>query len=316
MGAFRLLLAAMVVINHSGGTFNNTFLPGVAAVVVFFMISGYAITGLIQNRFPEADSAKFFFLERFVRLAPQYYFWLIISIYCSVYLQLPYYSINLNGFYPYGIFSYISLIPLALQSYIDPSYRVYTHVMAQASTLAIEISFYILSPWVLKSRKLSWIAAVVGLCIFASTALKVLPENIYTYYTSPGPVIFFILGSFLYKKEWTSLLTFSTALVSILILGLPQGFNMEFLVGVLIGVPILIFLTKIPTNKFDQALGAASYGVYLSHVVVIAVLSLWLGNEHPPLFRVYAVIISIFVGGCSFYLIERPLIPFKRSLKK
>lgn len=315
LGTFRLLLAAMVVTSHTGGNFGNTFLPGVAAVVVFFMISGYAITGLLQKRFPDTKSASSFYFERFIRLAPQYYFWLAIAFFFSLYLKLSQWSsINTNGFIPYGLFSYLTVVPLGLQAYLDPAFRVYTHSMAQAATLGIEITLYVCSPWILKNRKLSWGVALICLGIFASTALKLLPENIYTYYTSPGPMIFYLLGSFLYRKDWASLTIFTTAVIIILLLGMPQGFNKEFLVAVIIGLPILILLVRYPANKLDSALGDASYGVYLGHGVVIAIMTFYLGSEHPPAFRIAAIITSCFLGWISFYIVERPTVSYRRRL--
>jgi peptidoglycan/LPS O-acetylase OafA/YrhL len=265
-GTLRLVLAAMVALSHIGGNFGNLW-NGVVAVVIFYMISGYAMTGLLQSRFPRTKAAPTFYLERIVRLAPQYYFWLVFALFTSLYLKWYPYSLNMKDFIPYGIFAYFTVVPLGLQSYLG---SVNTLILPQATTLGIEITLYVFSPWILKSRKLSWIAAMICLGIFAATALEILPENIFTYFTSPGPMIFYLLGSFLYRKDWTSLGIFSVALISILLFGLPQRFNMEFLLGVIVGLPIMFGLMRFPPNKFDLALGDASYGLFLGHGVIFS----------------------------------------------
>ncbi len=264
LGTFRLILAASVALSHIGVNWGDIWIS-VIAVVIFYMISGYAMTGLILTRFSDQKRFSRFYLERVVRLAPQYYFWLAFAIITSVCLKWYPYEINLAGFVPYGLFSYITVIPLGMQRYFG---SVDALVMPQATTLGIEISFYIISPWLLQSRKLSWIASLICLGVFLMTMLEILPANIFTYFKTPGPMIFYLLGSFLYKKDWLSLGAFTVALVAMLVIGLPQRFNMEFLLGLIIGLPIILFLIQFPANKLDSALGNASYGCYLGHGVV------------------------------------------------
>ena len=312
-GTLRLVLAAMVALSHIGGNFGNLW-NGVVAVVIFYMISGYAMTGLLHSRFPETRAVSTFYLERIVRLAPQYYFWLAIALFFSLYLKWYPYSVDTKGFIPNGIFSYLTVVPLGLQRYLGP---VNALILPQATTLGIEITLYVFSPWILKSSKLSYIAALICLGVFAATALEILPENIFTYYTSPGPMIFYLLGSFLYRKEWISLSIFSVALISILLFGLPQRFNMEFLLGVIVGLPIMFGLMRFPPNKFDSALGDASYGCFLGHGVVFFTMQHYLGvTEYKTQFRFIAIILACLVGWLSFYYVEKPSVFFRRQLKK
>lgn len=232
-GTLRLLLAAMVVASHVGVAPWGLWI-GVTAVIIFFLLSGYAMTGLLEKRFPETRFASTFYLERFVRLAPQYYFWLALSLFLL--LCFKWQPLKMASFVPYDLLAYLAVVPLGLQRYLG---SVDTLVMPQASTLGIEITLYAFSPWILKSRQLSWIAGLLCLSVFGATAIDLLPANIYTYYTSPAPMIYFLLGSFLYKKDWISMAVFASALVAILCYGLPQRFNVEFLVGIVVGLPLL-----------------------------------------------------------------------------
>ena len=311
-GTLRLILAAMVALSHIGGNFGNVW-NGVVAVVIFYMISGYAMTGLLRARFPKTNAAPTFYFERIVRLAPQYYFWLAFALFFSLYLKWYWYSVDTKGFIPYGIFAYLTVVPLGLQSYFG---SVDALTLPQATTLGIEITLYVFSPWILKSRKLSWGAASACLGIFVATTVDILPPNIYTYFTSPGPMIFYLLGSFLYQKDWKSLGIFTTALITILLFGLPQRFNLEFLLGVIVGLPVMIVLTRFSANKIDSALGDASYGCFLGHGIVFVTMTHYLGvTEYTTSFRILATILACLMGWLAFYLVERPTVSFRRRLK-
>src|SRR5262245_54330091 len=75
VGAFRLFLASAVVVAHMKcNLFGLHF--GVSAVVCFYAVSGYAMAGLLQFAYPSLRYAPTFYLDRWLRLAPQYYFYL------------------------------------------------------------------------------------------------------------------------------------------------------------------------------------------------------------------------------------------------
>lgn len=70
IGTLRLLLAAMVATSHTIPS-PPQFQLGVPAVIVFFLLSGYAMrVELISKRFPRPEMARSFYLERFIHLAP------------------------------------------------------------------------------------------------------------------------------------------------------------------------------------------------------------------------------------------------------
>lgn len=313
-GMLRLVLEAMVALSHLGVTLDGLWI-GVIAVVIFYMISGYAMTGLLQSRFPREIDAPVFYIERIVRLVPQYYLWLAIALFSSLFLKIYPYEINTQGFYPYGIFSYLMVWPLGLQRYIG---SVNALILPQATTLGIEITFYMLSPWILKNKIFSWGCALIGLSIFIGTAFSFLPENIYTYYTSPGPIVFYLLGSFVYQKKWIQMGILAIVLLIILVIGLPQRFNLEFMVGLITGLPLLIVLARFPSNNIDSAFGDASYGCFLAHGIVFFAMSNWFHmpiSEFTASLRIAAIVLSCLVGWISFYGVERPTIPFRRRIK-
>jgi peptidoglycan/LPS O-acetylase OafA/YrhL len=309
-GTLRLVLAAMVAASHLGINLPDIWL-GVVAVVVFFMLSGFAMTGLLYERFDGPQFSPNFYLERFIRLAPQYYLWLGIASILALFLQWN--SVKMEGFLPYGLLAYLTVIPLGLQQYLGP---VDTLILPQATTLGIEITLYIFSPWILKNRLLSWAIATLCLAIFLATALGALSSNTYTYYNAPAPMIFYLLGSFIYKRDWQSMSFFSAALLGILLLGLPQRFNPEFISGLTLGIPLLVVLASYKSSRTDTALGNASYGCFLGHSVVFVVTKHITGTQILPLsVKLFAIAVACVIGYLSFLLVEKPTVPWRKRLR-
>src|SRR5665647_1194548 len=71
LGTYRLLLALAVALSHAGfmlGPLN----PGVIAVVGFYLVSGYVMTGLLRNHYAAVARVPKFYLDRALRLLPHY----------------------------------------------------------------------------------------------------------------------------------------------------------------------------------------------------------------------------------------------------
>ena len=71
LGSLRLLLALTVALSHANfriGSLN----PGVVAVIGFYLISGYVMAGLIRRHYQQPGKALAFYLDRAIRLLPQY----------------------------------------------------------------------------------------------------------------------------------------------------------------------------------------------------------------------------------------------------
>lgn len=313
-GTLRLILAVLVATSHlQGGVVGGVWI-GVSAVVVFFMISGYAMTGLIQSRFTAPGSAALFYKERFIRLAPQYYLWLAVALFIT--LGLHWAHLNMAGFIPAGLLEYLTVMPMGLQWYL---FIQQTHVMPQVTTLGIEITFYVFSPWILRNRYLAALATLVGLSMFGMTAAGYLPVNIYTYYQSPGPIVFFMLGHYLYRHNWKALSVSTGILAAIMVSGPMQHFNLDYLVGMALGLPSLLVLRRYRSTKLDAALGNASYGCFLSHTTFIYAAMHFTGTEDPAalpaMIKVAVVILGSLAGYASYVLVERPTLKFRRRLR-
>lgn len=259
-GGFRLVLATIVAVFHAGYAPGGYWI-GISAVIGFYILSGYAITALLLSRFTQPASYLTFYWERLVRLAPQYYLWITIAAILTSVFHLSMSSAPWRPLDAQSLTMYTLLAPLAFITYF-PTLS-FTPLITHAVSLAIEVTFYALAPWIFIRRIPGYIAACVSLGIFLATALGSLPPFVYTYLATPGPLIFVMLGNFIYRRDWSALIISTVALTATL---LPlQKFDAELLIGVAICLPAVLFFGRFRSGRLDQALGNASYGCFLCH---------------------------------------------------
>ena len=310
-GTLRLALAILVLLSHTGLSL-GPFEIGNAAVVVFFVISGYAITGLLATRFRAGRRLVPFCCERFVRLAPQYYLWLAAA--ALVYFGLGWGRLDTSGFIPYGLLAYLTVVPLGLQGYTG---TVDTWLMSQASTLGVEITFYGAALWLVGSRGASLGCGLACLGVFVATDLGALPPGLYTYYTSPGPLPLFVAGSFLYRRDWVALAALGVPFLCVLAFAPSVPFNKEFLLGALLGVPGVALLARVKPRAGDARLGDASYGCYLGHITLNTCILHLAGagaEGFTPGLRALAVLAGAAGGYAGYLLVERPTVACRRRI--
>lgn len=71
MGIIRLLLAISVLISHTSTIFGFGFVGGQAAVQAFFIISGFYMAFILNEKYiGENNSYKLFITNRLLRLYP------------------------------------------------------------------------------------------------------------------------------------------------------------------------------------------------------------------------------------------------------
>ena len=81
MGLIRTLLAISVVLAHSSPIFGIKLVGGQVAVQAFYMISGFYMTLVLNEKYVGANKAyKLFITNRLLRLWPVYWTVLVVSI--------------------------------------------------------------------------------------------------------------------------------------------------------------------------------------------------------------------------------------------
>jgi peptidoglycan/LPS O-acetylase OafA/YrhL len=326
MGTLRALLAISVIFAHTRtpGIWGWTIVGGDVAVQCFYVVSGFFITLILNEKYVTSQDNRAFYINRGIRIYGLYFLCLL--------LYLP---VDLAGFLKadkgaiafwvqyfhqfktwdalYLIFANIFLFGLDYTSFLrlahsglqwtsnfhlyQPGVYNFT-VIPQAWTLSLELSFYLIAPFIVRLRT-RWIILISG----ASLVLRIaghfggLQADPWGYRFFPFELSMFLAGSLAYRAY--SVLQpmhipkiYQAAAFSIFpMIALYQfygsaeqnyfTFGKILLFLVLLGcLPLLFRATK--NSHIDRFLGELSYPIYLVHVAVLNVV----GNI-PQLSRGY-----------------------------
>lgn len=225
MGILRSILAIAVIVYHSYKLFGLRMCGGQVAVESFYMISGFYMALILNEKYVGAGSYRKFILSRFYRIFPVYWIVLaaafLLSVIGYVFFDHPYYLARYLSNYQclsgttifYFILENCIVIGqdvfyfLRLDDYCHPhlTYNVlsYKHtgyqylLVPQAWTISIECMFYLIAPF-LVTKKVKWQIAwvILGLsCKYFFDQHYNLCYDPWTYRFFPFELPFFIAGS-------------------------------------------------------------------------------------------------------------------------
>jgi peptidoglycan/LPS O-acetylase OafA/YrhL len=248
MGIFRLLLAFSVLAGHTHGHgfFGLGMLDRELAVQSFFVISGFYMGLVLNEKYIQPNSYWIFIQQRFLRLYPTYLIILciVVSLEVLVYLLTSKTSGN-TGFskliaYPqcfssWGIFIYafanlfifgqdilfflhqdITTGQLYLSGHSIPGSISCAEFRLNPPswTIAVELTFYLVAPFLVR-RALPLQLTVLALSFFLRTTLYYMMGNeghLWVYIFSPSELFFFMAGSVgyhLYRNHRSSMENFA-----------------------------------------------------------------------------------------------------------
>jgi peptidoglycan/LPS O-acetylase OafA/YrhL len=231
MGALRFLLAIAVIFAHAGLFMGFGLVGGDGAVETFFIISGFYIALILNEKYIKAnDSYQLFITNRFLRLFPLYWTVLILTVFCAFLIPGFNKTANLGGlgqwrFYRHLLGSgnivflvFTNLVIFFQDALLYMGWNVKTGsifftakfwtttpplynflLVPQAWSLSIELMFYLVAPFLLKRR---FILMLVVLLV--SWGLKIyfyhrgLNFDPWSYRFLPFELMFFLLGAFAY----------------------------------------------------------------------------------------------------------------------
>jgi peptidoglycan/LPS O-acetylase OafA/YrhL len=314
MGLFRLLLALSVVIEHVGWLGGFRPLGARQAVETFFIISGFYMALILNEKYTGKGSYRLFITNRFLRIYPAYWCVLVISI--GVYLMkshghlvggpLAVYHAHLRpaalGFLHAAnllIFGQDAVLFLGVNPqghlYFTANFQrtspmVYTFMYCPpAWTLSLELTFYLLAPWLVRRS-----ARFLGALILASIALRIflryglgLTNDPWTYRFFPTELAFFLAGAMAYqiyrelKNNPPSAHQLRAWLIALLIaffvyqfIPAPARPAGQWLFYLLAFFAIPRIFLLSKSSPLDRYIGELSYPVYLTHFIVITFLQL------------------------------------------
>jgi len=333
LGTLRTLFAITVVFAHS---FGDIFVGGRNAVQLFYIISGFLISYVLVERRTYSNIVSFY-INRYLRLYPIYFIVAVITLLAftitNFYLgkNLPFFKVYQNAPFTANALLVFSNISLFLQDWVmfagvENNHLVFSTDFAkseivlhqallvpQAWTLGVELSFYLLAPFVLNKRRvlLTLLALSISLRMYL-IYIGLGRNDPWTYRFFPTELALFLLGALshqlllpLYRKvlsrekieEYTNFSTFSFIFITLVFWIIPIHELLKTIVLFtlfLISMPLtFIFQSK---REWDKWIGNLSYPIYICHLLVIHVTEFVFGKfgiANTVLISIAAVVFSI-----------------------
>jgi len=237
MGLLRFLLAISVVIAHSSSVFGLNLVGGQIAVQAFYMISGFYMTLVLNEKYIGTNNRyKLFITNRLLRLYPIYWTVLIMTVLLSIIVYKfgssgsffgklqPYYeniqSMNISAIFFLILTNCIVVfqdLVMFLGLDISTGKLFFTSnfqqtnpqlwsflLVPQAWTIGIEITYYLIAPFIVR-RKVKYIFLLIILSLILRIVLYYngFQNDPWTYRFFPTELLFFLLGTIsyhIYKK--------------------------------------------------------------------------------------------------------------------
>jgi peptidoglycan/LPS O-acetylase OafA/YrhL len=351
----RGFAAASVFLLHYGGGAQSSFLPlrfvgevlhlGWAGVSLFFVLSGFLITGILWDGFQREHWWRNFYIRRSLRIFPLYYLALIIALLIA--LTVDFGSNNLSSFFIYAF--YLQNIP-ALTVHL----RQFQHVwLDHFWSLAVEEQFYLIWPFLLFALRAKGRRHALGLCASGWTLSLLFRVIVIAFHRETTWATTFLAGragelcagAFLailvrgnpaqlqrtLRKVPLVLGAAAVAIGAILWKGsLPSdpwmatlgisAFSILFagiVAGCLYPSPIQSFFS----NPFLRWLGKISYGIYVYHLLFRAQFQ-WITRHIAPhasrdaslaVTAAVAMVGTISIASLSFYTYEKFFLGLKEK---
>ena len=298
-GYLRFILALFVLLSHTGVRFFSLN-PGVFAVVIFYILSGYVTTYLFFEVIPAKNKVLNFYKDRLIRIFPLYLIILTITV-----LFITITGYGNPKFHIINTLSNITIIPLNYYMYID------TNILSNpkwplippAWSLGTELQAYILLPFLLLNRKLFFVFFILSFSIYTLANLSLLHPDYFGYRLIAGVLFFFLIGSLIRKKEKKILKTiytvvfFEAFLLFVTDTINRYSFTKETLLGLLVGIPTIWLLSNKKGILLNKLLGRLSYSIFLVHFFFIWLFKyLHLFSPKNHLFITVLVICAIFLS--------------------
>jgi peptidoglycan/LPS O-acetylase OafA/YrhL len=291
MGAIRLFLASVVVLAHAqvfvigpAGHAINPFLffgmNGGRAVVCFFVISGFLISYALSRKYVGPGMVGEFYFARFLRIFPLYWAVLVLLVAFDAFgarhqlaQQVSSRDIPdlLSGFFLFGADWRVEFT-----HYPNPDWLALPSGLAIAWTLAVELTFYAIAPFVLTSLVRSVALFTMSCLVRGVLVTRSGFDPILTYMFIPTTICCFLLGHlarlahdhYLHSAKPYNLLFGVAALIVLqfAVQPLDDLYFYGFIILFALFVPYLFAKTK--DIRILNFCGDLSYPVYLCHPLV------------------------------------------------
>lgn len=335
MGLLRLFLALSVIAGHAQTTiFGVNGIGAWYAVNFFFIISGFYMAMVLNGKYKEVSNFQFY-KSRVLRIFPAYYIGMVLAVvvsYAAITNLFDSLTITSKIIYVFqNLFiagqdlSYLFCVKASSGACASP---VGLTINPPAWSLAVELGFYLVAPFFLKSQFKTFLfvlggAIYLGALNFIEFPLgpigSLQPAEVwaYTYYFYPSSFAFFGGGALAYHlSKSTNEPNYFAAIGALVILSVSQTV-MPFwhLLFFSMAIPVLFKYTA--NNKLDRVIGELSYPVYILHFPILILVKGY-ASEYPKIVSVFSLgtlvaITSVVLGAVVYYFVERKVSGFRHS---
>ena len=320
----RALAALLVTIFHA------RLMPGgFIGVDIFYVISGYLITGLIIREIDKTGrlDLNLFYQRRIKRLLPTSVFVLFVTAIVGMFV-LPPITRDALGRDLFAAAAYISNYLFAWWQNDYQNLNATPSPFIHYWSLAVEEQFYVVWPIFIlflsrygKKAILNGVAIVTTLSLLLSV-YQTQTSPIWAFYSLPtrawelgiGALLLFIPDKYLRNRyfPWLGVIGIAIASINFDENTAFPGINALLPVAataVLIGtIPIWPrFFNDLSNNRLAQWLGAISYPLYLWHWPALVLPSSALGRPLRIRERVFCVLLTIVLAHLTSKFVEQPL---------
>lgn len=309
MGLLRILLAVCVFSSHASLMGNWLWLRADIAVELFFVISGFYMQLVLTKRYTEKALGKAwtlnFYAARYLKLFPVYSAAAFLALVAA--LLDP-------TFAPVSVWKFIWALPDTINNIFSKIFMTFTNMtiffqdatmflavkddqiswsgnfresvlplwqgllIPQAWSLGVELSFYIIAPYLLNLRS-RWL--IIGSCLCLLIKVVVVQsfhlQDPWTYRFFPFELGYFLLGALAYRYRSTldglfpgRLGIYSVYLIVIFICALKIPIYPKYIwYPLALACCLPFFFKKTSGLKVDRLIGELSYPFYIFHLLAI-----------------------------------------------
>jgi peptidoglycan/LPS O-acetylase OafA/YrhL len=337
MGLMRVFLALAVVAWHVHESWCPV--PGDVAVILFFIISGFYMSMVINQDYSRMNGAwpAKFYLSRFLRLYPVYLTTLAVSVVFAAYTGAPTaftggYQNPVNSLWQATmIVSNISIIGLDAATFLRHSHLTELTVLDQVSgawTLAVEWQYYLIAP-VLVTRSLRVGFVALALTLALRFAFLGLDAELWRYWFSPTDWCFFLLGHLSFRLTSAIEEKRKQRIGRVAVLALPviaglarvwvhtdldrPGLWLLYL-ATATAIPFIFALTR--NLRWDAWIGNFSYPIYICQFVAFEMIIYATGRTWGDIeFGALALPADLAFATALYFIVERPFDAVRASIK-
>lgn len=316
---FRGFAIVAVLLSHIGGLyeFTNSSLLGAGryGVVLFYIVSGFTIFYVLTVRDVNRSSIASFYIHRFFRIAPLFYFLLLFVL-------------VIEGQYSLSSFLFFG--------YLD--FENFNRLLHVEWSIYVEVLFYICAPYLFlhqkfKTYKLLLIFIIISIVFRYYFYQEMHIDNTHKQYLFFNPINYlytFFVGAFLFKlienvrviKRAYILFSIVVAILFIILAKkvLTNDFYLigDYLFSVLFSLIIYYKFKYLADVRFRaiELIGLISYSLYLWHYIVLQFLSKITLFNIQYFDLLLDIIIVLVISTLSFYFIEKPGVRLGKVVRK